>query len=109
MKKKLTYNFSTKEMHSLDLIISEYLSQYQIDLNFLDESLSKLVLFDWYKRHLSKFKFPQKTNKITFKQTEYIAFLSHFKETDHLMLDGICREIVVILTGGTLPKKKLLK
>ena len=109
MKKKLTYTFSAKEMHTLDLIISDYLSQYEIDLDFLDESLSKLVLFDWYKRNLSKFKFPQDQNKITFKQVEYIAFLSHFKDTEHFMLDDICRQIVIVLTGGTLPKKKLLK
>ena len=108
MKKKLSYNFSAKEIHTLDMVINDYLSRYEIDFDFLDESLSKLVLFEWYKRNLAKFKFPKEKNKITFKQTEYIAFLSHFRELDHFMVQQICQEVITLLTGGTLPKKKIL-
>lgn len=108
MQKKLVYTFSTKEMHTLDLVISDYLTKYEIDFDFLDESLSKLVLFEWYKRNLSKFKFPQETNKVTFKQTEFIAFLSHFREVDHFMIQQICQEVITLLTGGTLNKKRIL-
>jgi hypothetical protein len=108
MQKKLVYTFSLTEMQTLDLVICEYLTKYEIDFDFLDESLSKLVLFEWYKRNLSKFKFPQEKNKVTFKQTEYIAFLSHFREVDHYMIQHICQEVTTLLTGGTLSTKKLL-
>ncbi len=102
MKKKITYSFSVQEIVALDEVINEYLSRYEIDLNFLDESLSKLVLFEWYKRHLSKFKFPQDQTKISLKQTEYISFLSHFRDVNHYLIDNICREIVTIITGGSI-------
>ena len=107
MQKKLVYTFSAKDMHTLDLVISDYLTKYEIDFDFLDESLSKLVLFEWYKRNLSKFKFPQETNKVTFKQTEFIAFLSHFREVDHFMIQHICQEVITLLTGGVLSKKRI--
>lgn len=96
-------------MHTLDIVISDYLSTYEIDLDFLDESISKLVLFEWYKHNLSKFKFPQEKNKINFKQAEYIAFLSHFRDVDHFMIKDICQNVITLLTGGTLPKKRMLK
>ena len=108
MKKKLSYTFSAKEIHTLDAVINDHLCRYEIDFDFLDESLSKLVLFEWYKRNLSKFKFPQEKNKINFKQTEYIAFLSHFREVDHYMIKHICQEVITVLTGGSLPKKNVL-
>ena len=109
MKKKVTYTFSISEIVALDEVINQYLSRYEIDLNFLDESLSKLVLFEWYKRHLPKFKFPQDKTKISFKQTEYIAFLSHFQEVDHYLIDNIWREVITILTGGNVDEKGFLK
>jgi hypothetical protein len=107
MKKKLSYTFSAKEIITLDLVINDHLSHYEIDFDFLDESLSKLVLFEWYKRNLAQFKFPQEKNKITFKKTEYIAFLSHFREVDHFMVSHICQEIITTLTGGVIPKKRI--
>ena len=109
MKKKITYTFSVHEIVTLDEVINEYLNQYEIHLNFLDESLSKLVLFEWYKRHLSKFKFPQDKTKVSFKQTEFIAFLSHFREVDHYLINDICREILTLLTGGNIDSKAFLK
>ncbi len=108
MQKKLNYTFSAKEMFTLDLVISDYLTKYEIDFDFLDESLSKLVLFEWYKKNLAKFKFPQEQNKVNFKQTEYIAFLSHFREVDHFMIQHICQEVLTLLTGGTIPEKKIV-
>ena len=108
MQKKLCYTFSVDEIQTLDLWINDSLSRYEIDFDFLDESLSKLVLFEWYKRNLAKFKFPRDKTKITFKQTEYIAFLSHFREVDHYMIRQICQEVITLLTGGSLPKKRIL-
>ena len=107
MKKKLSYNFSAKEIHALEFVINDHLTRYEIDFDFLDESLSKLVLFEWYKKNLAKFKFPQENNKLSFKQTEYIAFLSHFREVDHFIIRHICQEIITVLTGGSLSKESI--
>ena len=109
-------NFHSRELEISEIALEKREAQisglnqmYDIDLNFLDESLSKLVLFEWYKRHLSKFKFPQDKTKISFKQTEYIAFLSHFKDTEHYLIDNICREFIVLLTGGSIDHKGFLQ
>jgi len=111
MKLNIDYTLTRREIITLDSVLDSTIKSFTIDIESIDNSLTTLVLLEWYKRNLSAFKFPEEENELHFSSSESLAFFNHFK---HIKLSGfeghvvglICQDIITILTGGSINKPK---
>ena len=87
-------NFKRLEITFIGNVIKHELSVQKVDLDFLEHTLSFLVLFEFYKENLSVFIFPEDDNFLTFSDSQAIAFLHVFGLSDDIHIQSICQEVI---------------